>query len=181
MRFTKAAVAATVLGSALLGISPAGASSTPKGGTIYVSVSPNNSATYPIVIAGAIADYGNATTIDQNGSVDANGNYVKIVLKQGGFEVNTTNLNKKAASAAPTSNNTTNCSFSMTVSDPITVFNGAGSYKGIAGTLDMTESFVAILPRITSGKQKGQCNESNSATPIASGGIISGSGKVSFS
>jgi uncharacterized membrane protein len=180
MRFTKAALAAAVLGSTLLGITAAGAASPPQGGTIYVSVTPNNSATYPIVIAGAIADYGKATTIDQTGKVDPNGNYVKIALKQGGFEVNTTDLNKEANSTAPTVNNTTNCSFSFTVSSPITIFNGSGAYKGIAGTLDMTESFVAILPRNTSGNQKGQCNEGN-GKPVASSGIISGSGKVSFS
>ena len=33
----------------------------------------------------------------------------------------------------------------------------------------------------TSGKDKGQCNESNSAVPVAFNGSISGSGKVSFS
>jgi hypothetical protein len=154
--------------------------SSPSGGTIFIAVTPNNGATYPIVIAGAFADYGKATTIDQSGKVDPNGNYVKITLKQGGFEVNSTTLNMKANSTAPTSNNMTNCSYSFTVSGPVTVFDGSGSYTGISGTLTITESFEAILPRITSGKHKGQCNEANSATPIAFDGSISGSGKVSF-
>jgi hypothetical protein len=180
MRRIRAAVVGTVLGGVLLGVIASGASGAPKSGTIYISVTPNNTATYPIVIAGVIGDYGKATTIDQNGKVDPNGNYVNIVLKQGGFEVNSTALNKKANATPPTSNNTTNCSFSFTVSNPVTVFNGSGAYKGISGTLDITETFVAILPRVTSGKQKGQCNESNNATPIASGGVISGSGTVTF-
>jgi hypothetical protein len=154
--------------------------STLSGGTVYVAVTPNNGTTYPIVIAGAFADYGTATTIDQNGTVDSNGNYVKIALKQGGFEINSTTLNKAASSTAPTSNNTKNCSYSFTVSGPVTVFSGSGAYTGISGTLMITESFEAILPRLTSGTKKGQCNEANSATPIASGGSISGSGKVSF-
>ena len=153
---------------------------TTKGGVIYFDVTPNNSATYPIVITGAFADYGTATTINQNGTVDANGNFVKIALKQGGFEVNSTTLNKKASSTPPTFNSTTNCSYSFNVSGPISLSNGTGAYKGISGTLSMTESFSAILPRYTSGKHKGQCNEGNSVTPVASGGIISGSGKVSF-
>jgi hypothetical protein len=151
-----------------------------KGGTIYISVTPNNSATYPIVITGAFADYGTATTIDQNGTVNPNGNYVKIALKQGGFEVNSTALNKKANSTPPTFNSTTNCSYTFTVSGPISLSKGTGAYKGISGTLTITESFSAILPRYASGKHKGQCNEGNSATPLASGGNISGSGKVSF-
>jgi hypothetical protein len=151
-----------------------------KGGTIYIDFTPNNSATYPIVITGAFADYGTATTITQNGTVNPNGNYVKIALKQGGFEVNSTALNKKANSTAPTFNSTTNCSYSFTVSGPISLFKGSGAYKGISGTLTITESFSAILPRFASGKHKGQCNEGNSATPLATGGNISGSGKVSF-
>jgi hypothetical protein len=175
------AILAAVLGSILSVNTIAGASTTPKAGTIYVSLTPGNSATYPIVIAGTFADYGSATTIDANGKVDPNGDYVKIALKQGGFEVNTTTLNKKANSAPPTSNNTTNCSFSFSVTGPVTLSDGTGSYQGISGTLNITESYVAILPRNTSGKDKGQCNESNSATPLASNGNISGSGKVSFS
>jgi hypothetical protein len=153
---------------------------TSKGGMIYVEVTPNNGVTYPIVITGAFADYGTATTIEQNGTVNANGNYVNIALKQGGFEVNSTALNKKASSTAPTFNSTTNCSYSFTVSGPISLSKGTGAYKGISGTLTMTESFSAILPRFSSGKHKGQCNEGNSTTPLASGGNISGSGKVSF-
>jgi hypothetical protein len=78
-------------------------------------------------------------------------------------------------------NNTTTCSFSFTVSGPVTLVNGSGSCKGISGTVEITESYDAILPRIATGKHKGQCNESSSATPVASVGNISGSGKVSFS
>jgi hypothetical protein len=158
---------------------PATAASS-KGGTIYIAVAPNNSATYPIVITGAFADYGTATTINQDGTVNSNGNYVKIAMKQGGFEVNSTTLNKKANSTSPTFNSTVNCSYSVTISGPVTLFKGSGAYKGISGTLMITESFSAILPRIASGKHKGQCNEANNVAPLASGGNISGSGKVSF-
>jgi hypothetical protein len=170
-----------VIGSGLFGGVSAWGSSTPKGGTIYVSATPKNGATDPIVIVGAIGDYGTATTIDQNGKVDSNGDYVKIVLKHGGFEINTKTLKKKANSALPTVNDTTTCSFSFAASGPVTLFNGSGLYKGISGTVEITESFDAILPRFATGKHKGQCNESNSASPVASVGSISGSGKVSFS
>jgi hypothetical protein len=170
-----------VIGSGLFGGVSAWASNTPKGGTIYVSATPKNGATDPIVIVGAIGDYGTATTVNQNGKVDSNGDYVKIVLKHGGFEINTKALKQKANSAAPTVNNTTTCSFSFTASGPVTLFNGSGSYKGISGTVDITENLYAILPRFASGKHKGQCNEGNSSTPIAFVGSISGSGKVSFS
>ena len=83
-----------VIGSGLFGGVSAWGSSSPKGGTIYVSATPKNGATDPIVIVGAIGDFGTATTIDQNGKVDSNGDYVKIVLKHGGFEISTKTLKK---------------------------------------------------------------------------------------
>lgn len=188
MRSSKVLISAGILGAMLIGGTVfsgaafgARPSSTTTGGTVYISVTPNNGTTYPIVIAGAVADYGTATTIDQDGKVDPNGNYVKIVLKQGDFEINSTTLNKNANSTAPAANNTTNCSYAFTASGPVTVFDGTGAYKGISGTLTITETFDAILPRISSGKDKGQCNESSSATPIASNGSIGGSGKITLS
>ena len=59
-----------VIGSGLFGGVSAWGSSSPKGGTIYVSATPKNGATDPIVIVGAIGDFGTATTIDQNGKVE---------------------------------------------------------------------------------------------------------------
>jgi hypothetical protein len=85
-----------VIGSRLFGGVSAWGSSTPKGATIYVSLTPNNGATYPVVVVGVIAEHGTATTIDQNGRVDSNGHYVNIVLKQGGFEINSTTLHQRA-------------------------------------------------------------------------------------
>lgn len=103
------------------------------------------------------------------------------MLRQGGFEINTTTLNKRAGSAPATVNNTTTCSFSFTASGPVTPFNGSGLYKGISGTVEIAESYDAILPRVATGKHKGQCDEGNSATPVAFVGNISDSSKVSFS
>ncbi len=39
-----------------------------------------------ILITGVIGDYGTATTIDKNGKVDENGDYVNIALKHGGLK-----------------------------------------------------------------------------------------------
>jgi hypothetical protein len=63
---------------------------------------------------------------------------------------------------------------------PITFVSGTGLYKGISGTVSLTETAAFILPRYTSGKNKGKCNESNSAAPLAEWGALSGSGTVSF-
>ncbi len=76
---------------------PAAAATMTTTGTIQVWVTPSrhtNSAVAKIVITGVIGDYGTATTINKNGTVNDNGNYVKIVLQHGGFEVNSVALNK---------------------------------------------------------------------------------------
>ena len=134
-----------------------------------------------IVITGVIGDYGTATSINKNGTIDANGNYVKIALKHGGFEVNSVALNQKTNNAPPTMVNTTTCSFDFGGSGPVTLFNGTGMYTGITGTLNITEKFGGIGPVFTSGPKKGQCNMGENVQPIAFYGSITGSGKVSFS
>ena len=83
-------------------------------------VTPSNGAKSKIVITGAIGDYGTATSVDQNGKVDQNGNFVVITLKKGTFKVDSTALNQAANNVQPTVNTTT-CSATgdrFRVSDP---------------------------------------------------------------
>src|ERR1041385_8511879 len=60
-----------------------------------------------ILFTGAIGDYGTATSMDKNGKVDTNGNYVKMALKKGTFEVDSTALNAKLNKAPGTFNKST--------------------------------------------------------------------------
>jgi hypothetical protein len=131
-------------------------------------------------MTGAIGDYGNALTIDKNGTPDPNGNYVKVTLQKGGFEINSTTLNAKANKAQPTFDTAT-CSAALYVAGPLTLSNGTGLYSGIAGTLTVSETAAFILPRYTGGKNKGECNTSNSAQPVKQYASIIGTGTVSFS
>ena len=156
-----------------------GARST-AGGAIDLYVTPNNGAVYKIVIIGAIGDYGTATSIDKDGKVDSNGNYVKIKLTKGTFEVNSVALNKKTNNAPPTVENKTTCSYGFGGSGPVTVFNGTGAYAGISGTLQITETFAAVGPLFKTGAKKGECNTSNSAQPVSFWGSITGKGTVRF-
>jgi hypothetical protein len=133
-----------------------------------------------ILMTGAIGDYGNALTIDKNGTPDPNGNYVKVTLQKGGFEINSTTLNAKANKAQPTFDTAT-CSAALYVAGPLTLSNGTGLYSGIAGTLTVSETAAFILPRYTGGKNKGECNTSNSAQPVKQYASIIGTGTVSFS
>ncbi len=182
-RVAKAAFGIAVLGNLLFsGASAVGAATlrAPAGGAvkIFATVS-GNGLSGPILFVGAIGDYGKYLTVDQNGKADVNGNFVKITLKKGAFEVNSTTLNAAANKMQPAVNATT-CSGSISVTDPVTLLDGVGMYKGIAGTVNITETFAFVLPTFTSGAKKGQCNESNNSQPIAQYGSITGAGTVTF-
>jgi hypothetical protein len=172
-------MASTVaLGAA--GVAAASPSTSPTSGTVHVWVTPGKGAVDQIVLTGAIGDYGTATSMDKDGTVDANGKYVKIKLRDGIFVVNAVKLNQLLNKIAPTVN-LTSCSAWGIGSGPVTLYDGSGSYAGITGTLTMTTSFAAVFPRYATGAKKGQCNTSNSAQPLASfNGDLTGSGVVSF-
>ena len=174
------AVQRTVLDGVTV-LSTAAAATMTTTGTIQVWATPSpTSAVAKIVITGVIGDYGTATTINKNGTVNANGNYVKIVLQHGGFDVNSVALNKIVNAAPPMMTNATTCSVVFGGSGPNTLFDGTGMYAGISGTVQVTERFAGIGPRYTSGPKKGQCNMNNNTQPIAFWGSITGMGKVSF-
>jgi hypothetical protein len=158
----------------------AAAAAVPAGGAVRFWVTPGSGAVDKIVVTGAIGDYGTATSINKDGNVNMNGDYVRVALKEGGFEVNAVVLNKKFANVQPTTVDKATCSFSFTGTGPVTLFNGSGAYKGLAGTLEVTETFAGIGPRYASGAKKGECNTSNSAQPVGFYSSILGVGKVTF-
>jgi hypothetical protein len=179
-------VVVAVLSTALLGGGVAvaaqrtgHASSATKGGKVGIFVTPSNGPVSKILIAGAIGDFGKAISIDKNGTVDNNGNYVNIKLQKGTFEVNSTKLDK-LLNGTPNINKA-NCSVYASKTHTVTLFNGTGAYAGISGTPKITISFAVILPRVKSGKHKGQCNFKNSAKPLSQFQSIQGGGNVSFS
>ena len=150
------------------------------GGAINVFVTPSNDGIHgPIVITGAIGDYGQTLNMDKNGKTDAKGNYVMITLQKGTFEINITALNAKTKNAQPTVDKAT-CSFQFSGTGPVTLFKGTGLYKGISGTVNIAITFAGVGPLFKSGKNKGQCNLSNSAQPLAQYGSIKGTGMVKF-
>jgi hypothetical protein len=172
----------TVLASTLLdgGAFGSTTTSTPAGGTVNVYVTPTGQGVGTILITGAIGDYGKTASINKDGKSNPNGNYGTITLQKGSFEVNKTALiTKLNNSPGITYKATCSAQFSGTATVP--VFNGSGLYKGITGTVEITETVALIGPVYASGKNKGQCNESNNATPLKTYASISGSGTVSFS
>jgi hypothetical protein len=149
-------------------------------GTIHILASLNllsSSPNIPVIVTGVIGDYGTATTIDANGKLDQNGNYEKVVLKKGTFEINSTAINKVTNSEEPTFNKV-NCSGWQQLSGPpaITLFDGTGAYAGIKGSLIQSQTFALVGPTLKDGK----CNPSQNAAPLAAYGIITATGTVTF-
>jgi hypothetical protein len=179
MRVKKTVLGVSMIGALLLATTAAfgaTAHATLAGGAVRVFATPGKGVKGKIVITGAIGDYGTTINTNKAGRPNPNGAYVEIKLHQGTFMVNAVTLNKKLDSAKP-SLNTASCSFSVTASAPVTLFNGTGLYTGISGKITITGVFAAISPRLPNGK----CNMSNKATPLAQYQSIQGSGSVSFS
>ncbi len=172
MRVGKLAAVVGVTACALGAGSVALAASTPQGGKIRVFVTNTSPTKGTIVITGAIGDYGTTVSQDANGKPDPNGNFEKVTLKQGGFIVNGTELNKKLNNAKPTINKA-NCSFSFTGTGPTTVGDGTGAYAGISGNIAITVTFAEIAKKTAKG-----C--SSNGNGLAGYESITGSGTVSF-
>jgi hypothetical protein len=171
---------AAILGCLVFSGASAGGRAAPAGGSIRFFVTPGLSgATSTILFTGVIGDAGTVLSIDKNGESDTNGKYAKIILKKGAFEVNATGLWSILDKVQPTIDTAT-CSGYMSARGPVTLFNGTGLYKGIAGTLYVTATFAAILPRYTSGARKGECNTSDNAEPIVQYSAFTGAGTVRF-
>ncbi len=176
----KAAVGVALLGSMLLSGASAVVAAAPAGGAVQIFVTPKDDGTGTIVVTGAIGDFGTTLSIDKNGKTNPNGDFEKITLKKGSFEVDSTALNAASDAVRPALNPKT-CSAALSVSGPVTFLAGTGLYKGISGTAKITEQGGFVLPTFTSGAKKGQCNSGDSAQPLAQFISISGSGTVKFS
>ena len=158
----------------------AAAPSAPAGGKIYIHATGSNGPAGAIVVVGAIGDHGKTLQMDKDGKPDSNGNFVRITLQKGTFEVDSTALNRISNKQAPAIVDKATCSFLFTATGPVTLFNGTGAYAGVKGKATITLTFGGIGPRFTSGAHKGQCNMSDNARPIAQFSSVTGPGTFSF-
>ena len=178
---------ATLASVLFLGFGEAGAgASTPAGGSVNVYITPNTNGNGNgggiVVFTGAIGDYGTTTGhSDKDGKPDKQGAYGNILLKKGTIRVDLAAFGAKAQSAgSQTPLNSAGCSQTISFSAPVTLVSGTGLYQGISGTINLTETVALVYPRYSSGKNKGMCNASNNAEPLATWASITGSGTVSF-
>ena len=183
LKMMTAAGAALLAGALGLAVPAFAATGTamPTAGPVKVFVTPSeaNGEHGTILIVGAIGDWGTTLNINANGTPDPNGNYAKVTLQKGTFDVNLTSLNALSNKGQPTFY-PGSCSGIFSVKGPVGLSDGTGAYKGISGTLTITQTFGFIVPRYASGAHTGQCNMSNSAQPVAQRGVITGSGNIGF-
>jgi hypothetical protein len=172
----KAALYALLAGLSLvlIGTATATAAATPRGGVIHVYVVPGNGqGNGTILVVGAIGDYGKTHK--------AIGEIGKVLLHKGTFDVNLKAINEKINHAKPIVESSTTCSGAFSATAPAKLFNGTGAYKGISGTIMLTETFAGYGPFYKNGPHKGQCEiNSPNATPIAQWGSVTGVGTVKY-
>jgi hypothetical protein len=185
-RLVSILAAASLAGATLLGVGLSDATaSTVTNGTVHIiAYGDGAGAGETDIFTGAIGDFGSGIAVDANGTADpGNGTEQQFDLVHGSFRVSVQALDKKVGSAFNNFKpNTSTCSGMITASGtaPVVSGSGTGSYVGITGSFTVTFLYAAILPKITSGKNKGQCNESNNAQSIGSAQVVTGSGTVSY-
>ena len=174
MRFTKTMTGAALIAALTCAACGGGAAratdtaSTSTSGPIKFFVTTFSNGTGNIIVTGAIGDYGTTA---------ASGNYLKVTLHHGGFELNVAKLIAAESGSAPALDPAT-CSGVSSVTAPAPVLDGKGTYREIAGTVNVTETIAFILPRYTSGRHINQCDDNTQ--PIDAYSPITGSGKIKF-
>ena len=176
MRIAKIALGLAVLGSLLFGASAFGATA-PAGGLIKVWVTLSGTGSGPVVITGAIGDYGKTINVNSAGKIEKKGNYSDLVLKKGTILLNTTQANAAFNNVNPADFNAATCSASLMATTSVPIVSGTKAYVGITGSLTVTETFAFVGPFTKSGK----CNVASSSNPSAIWATVTGSGTVSFS
>jgi hypothetical protein len=173
--------AVAVLAAAGVAVGAASAAPAPKSGPIALFATISATSTPgKIVLAGTLGDWGTVVSVDKNGKPTDNGNFVKVTLKKGTFEIDATALNKKMANPRPQVASDATCSVAVSGSGPVKFFNGTGLYQGISGTANVTMTFMGVGGRYQSGAKKGQCEQDNAAPPLAMLGSVTGRGTVHF-
>ena len=178
--------AASLAGVTFLSVSVSGAlATTASNGTVHiVSYGDGAGAGSTDILTGAIGDSGSGISVDANGTADpANGTEQQLTLVHGSFRVSTKALDKSINKAFNSFQpDTSTCSGFVTATGvaPIVSGSGTGAYSGISGSFTVTFTYATIGPKNTSGKHKGQCNQSNNAQPLGSAQLVTGSGTVSY-
>jgi hypothetical protein len=157
-----AAIALTTAGTALAA-APAG-----QGGQIKLFSNFSSKVSTPVVVAGAIGDFGRLVSTDRNGHPDADGSFLLVKLSRGTIKLDGSKvLMAIHPEGAP---NQTTCSVTIGGSGPVAILGGTGAYQGIHGTLRATGEAAVVGAR----NHQGKCLENGRPAAMLGGVVVSG-------
>jgi hypothetical protein len=135
LRFRVGAIAtglAILVGTSIVMSTEAATAATPSGGAVIAYVVPGTTNVNQIVVIGAIGGRGTVVNVSDRGAVDPNGNFAKVTLPNGTFEINLKAFIAKLNKASYPINQAS-CTAGGLLTASYTVFDGSGPYKGVTG------------------------------------------------
>lgn len=176
-RILSALAGAGVVGAVLLATSASAgtAAAAPHGIVHLASFTDNDGAGASVVLSGALGDFGEAVSVNPDGSVSSeHGGQQNLVLTQGAFRIDFSALDRAFVAAFQTHPvDARSCSGHITVtgSAPVVPGSGTGAYRGIAGTFRLTLTLDELVPQT-------QCDWTGPM--LKQSIVITGSGDVSL-
>ena len=178
-------VSAIVLGLALVGcatrpaehvrLSAPGSTATGEGVVHIVAFGQGDGPRSGVVLSGAIGDYGEAVSVERNGSPDIeHRSELDLELTKGSFRIRIAVLDKElVASFGKTVPDPRTCSGEVAVSAPAPIVRGTGTgaYRGITGGFNMSLTIDEIVPR-------SDC--AWTGAPVKQANLLTGDGAISF-
>jgi hypothetical protein len=143
--------------------------------TEFTAYSDNDGPTASVVVTGAVGDYGQAISVNPDGSVNPEHNsQLELALGQGSVRLDIAALDKKLVKAFgsfPT--NRTTCSGTVRVSGatPVVPGSGTGLYQGASGSFTTTITVAEV-------DAKADCGTSSAF--LKQQLVMSGSGRVTL-
>jgi hypothetical protein len=146
------------------------------GGAVgFTDVTDNDGPRSTVILTGAIGDFGQATSVHPDGTVDPDhGSQLGLTLRYGSFRVNIADLHRSFVTAMRRfPSNTRTCSGTVTVAAdaPIVAGSGTGSYRGISGGFHLTIALAEVDATANCGSSSAFLRQSI---------VTAGSGTVSF-
>jgi hypothetical protein len=128
--------------SGAIATTPARSAPVSKTTNIMVYSLNSDGAYFSAIVTGAVGDYGQAVTVDPDGTVDpGHSSEMEFRLTRGSFRLDTASMDKKlvmATSHEPIYPATCTTFVKATGTAPIIAGSGTGSYRGIGGGFAMT-------------------------------------------
>jgi hypothetical protein len=153
-----------------------GASATAAGGNVRVTdYSDNDGPKSTVIFVGVVGDYGQATSVHPDGSVDPeHDSQLDVALTQGTFRIGITDLHQKITEGFlgfPANRSTCSGTVTATAAMPIVAGSGTGAYRGIKGSFVVTATIDEV---------DAKANCSGSSALLSQTIVMTGPGTVSL-